>query len=147
MNNSRVIFIVLGCVFLSAGTRVLAQYKQSSNDRVMIAAIPEDHANESAYAAVYAFISLPMENNREDWESMLSSKCFYRDTPIRQTDQWYASLRDPQTKFRIVKEGDTTRNNQKIFYLEQKGSRTKSEKAHVILVRERGSWKILYAGL
>jgi hypothetical protein len=139
--------LILALSAFTGWSTIHAQYKLSSNNRLIVS---EEIADETAIAPVTAahdFFRLAGEGDRENWEKLLSKNCFRGNTPTKATDEWYETLSKSDKNYPILKEANASRNNQKIYYISSGDRNTKEGAKQMILVKEKGEWKILYAQL
>jgi hypothetical protein len=141
MERTVVLMVSFGILFL--GT-INAQFKISSNDKLSLDNKPKDEHTESANSTVKDFFNLAQNGQRSEWEKLLASNCYKDGIPREYVNRWFNILASQQTEYTIVKMSSPKTNQRIINY--SSISDTNSQKT-IVLVKEKGRWKIYHAGL
>lgn len=141
MRRTFLLMVSLGIIFL--GT-INAQFKISSNNKLILTDPPEAKSAETANATAQDFFYLAQNGQRSEWERLLASNCYKNGVPREYVNDWFDHLALQQIKYTII-EMSSPKTNQKILhYSLSTGSKKKKT---MVLVKEKGSWKVYHAGL
>lgn len=119
-----------------------AQYKISTNERIITAETSREHHLSPPDEVAGAFLHLAYHNDREAWIETLSEKCLEKDQPKSEVWQWLTQLQN-SPRFEVSEVAKSTRINQRIIVLRSPGKNKVPTKAYLIMVREMDSWKVL----
>ena len=122
-----------------------AQNRSGSRSLFVLAEPADTPAPDEALDVVGRFFELPGNDNRAEWEKLLSKECFNRNGIKDSVEKWYNVLNTTKTQYQIISEKTAPRNDQKYFYFSD--STKPDDEKPIILVKERGKWKIFYIKL
>lgn len=141
MRRTVLLMVSLGTIFL--GT-INAQFKISSNNKLVLTDPSEAKSVETANATVQEFFNLAQNGQRSEWERLLASNCYKDGVPRKYVNDWFDHLALQQIKYTII-EMSSPKTNQKVLqYSSSPGSKKNKT---MVLVKEKGSWKVYHAGL
>ena len=140
MGRAVVLMISIGIVFLAP---INAQIKVSSNNKLILANASEDELSESVDATVGEFFNLAQNSQRSEWEQLLASNCYKDGVPREFVNSWFDHLAGQKIDYIIV-EMSSPKTNQRIIYYSS--SPESNKKKTMVLVKEKGKWKVYHAG-
>ena len=141
MRRAVVLMVSLGIVFLAP---IQAQIKVSSNNKLILANTSEAELSESVDEVVREFFNLAQNGQRSQWEQLLARNCYKDDIPREFVNNWFDHLACQKIKYTIVEMSSPKTNQRIIHYASSSESNTKKT---MVLVKEKGRWKIYHAGL
>lgn len=141
MRRNVLLMVSLGIIFLST---INAQFKISSNNKLILTNPPKGELAETADATIQEFFHLAQNGQRSEWEHLLASNCFKNGILREYVNDWFDQLAMQPIQYTII-EMSSPKTNQKILhYTSSPGSQKKKT---MVLVKEKGSWKVYHAGL
>jgi hypothetical protein len=141
MRRTVLLMVSLGTIFL--GT-INAQIKISSNNKLILANASEDELSESVDATVRDFFNLAQNSQRAEWEQLLASNCFKDGIPQEFVNNWFDHLACQKVNYTIVEMSSPKTNQRIISYT---SSPVSDKKKTMVLVKEKGRWKVYHAGI
>ena len=142
MPNILLLFI-LGVLF----TPCFSQNRTGSKSLFILAESQEDPTPDEALKVVNRFFELPKNNNRAEWEKLLSKECFNKNGIKDSVDRWYKVLSTTKKQYQVISEKFAPRNDQRFFYISDSTKPENEKPIILVLVKERGKWKIFYIKL
>jgi hypothetical protein len=141
MGRTVVLMVLIGIVFLSA---IQAQFKISSNDKLSLNNGPKTEHAESVNSTIENFFGLAQNGQRSEWEKLLASNCYKDGVPKEYVNSWFSFLSCQKTKYTIIETSSPKTNQRIIHYFSRPDTNNKKT---IVLVKEKGRWKIYHAGL
>lgn len=141
MGRTVVLMVSIGIIFLGP---IHAQFKISSNNKLLLTNASEAELAESPSSTAQEFFKLPQNGQRSEWEHLLASNCYKDGVPQEFVNNWFNFLASHKTEYRIT-EMSSPKTNQKVIYYSS--SPESEKKKTMVLVKEKGKWKIYHAGL
>ena len=141
MGRTVLLVVTLGIAFLGNAN---AQYNISSNEKLFLASASEVERTDHATATVQNFFNLAQKGQRSEWEQLLARNCYKDGIPREYVNRWFDHLAHHKVKYTIG-EISSPKTNQKIIYYSSSGD--SNEKKIMVLVKEKGRWKIYHADL
>lgn len=147
MERSYLLMLLTVFILLMGVNTLHAQYTISSKNHAAGNPLAENTPSVSAEVTALNFFEFASHEDRNSWEKLLSKSCFPNGSPSSEVDDWYSRLQASGSKYSILKEGNAPRINQTIYYIDLGQSKPTENAKKLILVKEKGVWKILNAEL
>ena len=141
MERTVVLMFLLGMLFPGI---IEAQFNISSNDKLSLANKPESEKTEPADTIVENFFYLPQNGERYEWEKLLASNCYKNGLPREFVNRWFNFLVNRKISYSILKISSPKTNQKIISYSSSVDS---NKRRTMVLIKEKGKWKIYQAGL
>jgi hypothetical protein len=141
MVKTLIFVVILGAVFMGSAC---AQYHVSSNEKIYLASAPVKEQAESASTTVQKFFLLAKDGQRSEWEKLLARNCFDENIIRGYANDWYKNLVRNDYPYHILKITSPKTNQKIVQYSSDSGS---SKKKTMVLVREKGQWKVYHADI
>ncbi len=136
--------VLIAIIFFVISGNTYAQYHVSSNEKLFLANAPKAEQIESAETTAQNFFKLAQKGIRGEWEQLLASNCFKENVPCDYVNLWFDYLSYHKMSYSIVKISSPKTNQKIIQYV---SSLEPDEKKRMVLIKEKGEWRIYHAGL
>lgn len=147
MERSNILLLFIILILPVSVNTINAQYKISSKNHAAINELAENAPTVSAEATARNFFEFAANGDRTSWETLLSKSCFPNGSPSPAVNDWYIRLHAAGSKYSVLKEGNAPRINQTVYFIDLGKSKPNENSKKLILVKEKGVWKILNAEL
>lgn len=141
MGRTVILVITFGIVSMSSAH---AQYHISNNEKLHLASNSEIEVADTPISTVHDFFNLAQKKQRTEWEKLLAKNCYNEGKPNEYVNQWFKQLTNHKTNYKIA-EISSTKTNQKIIYYTT--SKKPDDWKSIVLVKEKGQWKIFSVDL
>lgn len=141
MGRITVLFIIFLWVI---NTATHSQYYISSNEKLFLANASKADAPECALTTAHNFFTLAQMGQRSAWEQLLASSCYKEKETHDYVNGWFDQLNLHKDHYTILRTSSPKTNQKIIHYVSEKSP---EKKKNMVLIKEKGHWKICHAGL